>query len=708
MSLTSQIKSGFFGRSLDASKVYWSILIIVLAIFFLSIWFNIYPLRQILGFIFFIILPGWLFLRLARIGKLEFWEAIILSVGFSVAYLMFMGAIINGLYFYFGYKTPLSANSLLPTFTVSIILLGVVVWRRNPLTNIPDIFEIKKLLHEPFVLAAILLPILAALGAEIMNRFGNNFILVCVYIGIMAYIAIISLARPKSSYLYATAIWAIGLSLLFMYSLRSEHILGYDVFGELTFFQRTLTDSYWNINAIRSSLNACLSVVILPPVIKLLLDLNAEYVYKIVYALIFSITPIAIFFLSKKYMANLYAFLVSIFFVIQTPFFATTQSNPRTAIAIMFFALFLFILFDEHYPKVFRATSAIIFMVALVVSHYSTAYIFFAILTVSFIASYLGKGINKSKTNEISLIFLALTIAFIFVWYAQVSTTNFENGVLAVKSIFTNLGDFFLVESRQEGTLRVMGIGVKSLGDSLYSFSHYLVSVIIAIGILALVYSAINGSKLSIILHDPEKEFLAMMVAAAFILASIVFLPYLSREYTSDRLWTEAMVLLSFPFVVGFFAAGKERHIWLRLLLLAILLFHFANTNYLFYQATGEQHSLVLNSAGINFAHFFVHDSEIASSKWLAKKIKSESLVYSDFDGGQRLYFGPVASSWKGKTFFLYQPAFSKDDYIYLDYNNVILGTVFTGRESLPIKDFNNVLIIRQKIFDNGGSQIYG
>jgi uncharacterized membrane protein len=612
-----------------------------------------YFLRQISVFFIFLIFPGWLILRISS-DRLEFWEKVILSMGLSTAYLMFMGALINWGYFDLGFKSPLSLTFLLHTFIAGIIILAAVAWWINRAPIKFGAQDIKVLFQEPLLLISLLFPILAVLGAHLMNTYSNNYLVLGVYFSIAVYVVLLTLTRQRKSLVYSTACWAIGLALLLIYSLRSEHILGYDVHGEYILFQRILSASYWDVSSSISPLNSCLSIVILPAVIQSLININGEYVYKIIYALIFSITPVAVFFISKKYINDRLAFLASFFFVSQATFAIASQSTPRTAIALVFFALFLFVIFSQNLNKASKVFFSIIFMAALVVSHYSTAYIFFALLFGGFIAGYLGINRIPGRADVISVGLVLISIILIFVWYAQVSDVNFKDGVRVVESLLRSMGSFFIEETRHQGTLKVMGVGAKSIGDLLFSASHYLVALIIATGLTCLIYARAKGVRLRVLSRELENEHLGMLILSAAILVVMMLMPFLSREYTADRLWTQAMVLLSLPFILGLCGIAANRRKVLNLLLLAVLLFHFANANYLVYQATGESRSLIFNSFGPEYAHFFVHDTEIKSSKWLAKEMRPDSKVYSDFDGAQRLYFGPVKAGWNSITFFMY------------------------------------------------------
>lgn len=691
----------------EYNRFYIFFIFLVLFACIISIITDIPFLRQILCLFVFLFFPGWLILKINK-DQLSLSEEFVLSIGLSVSYLMFLGLMANWVFLDLGFSRPLSANSIMPILIVGIVILVAVLWHRNFELIGNNFNSIKLIFQEPLLFGGILFPIVSVIGAELMNYSDNNSLLLAVYLGMAIYVALLILLRDREPVVYSAASWALGLSLIFMYSLRSEHILGYDVYGEYALCLKILDLSYWDANSLRGPLSDCLSVVILPPIIKILFNIDCEYVYKIIFALIFSITPIIVFLISSKYIYNKLAFASAFFFMSEATFAMSSQSNPRTAISLLFFALFIFVLFSENICGMSKAIYEIIFAASIVVSHYSTSYIFVAAIAGSFLfALAITNRTTKNCFIRSGIIFISMIM--IFVWYAQVSDLNFTNCVFAIKSMFLSLGNSFMVESRHEGTLKVMGVGAKSICDILFSVSHYIASIMIGLGILYLLHTILNRVVIrDAIFHQLDTEYLGMQLVGFLMLVAIIVVPNLSQIYTADRLWTQSMIVLSFPFVIGFCAIFRNHRNILNLALVLVLLFYFANANYLVYQINGEPRSLILNSHGQDYAHFFVRSSEITSVKWLSKEMKQGSIVYSDFDNGKRLSFGPKGSNWHSITFFQYKNKIDDNNYLYLSYSNIISGNIFTGINYAPIRDYKELFDCENKIYDNGNSQIYG
>lgn len=189
----------------STGKAQAALLFLTLLACSLFIILDVYPLRQIVGFFVFTFAPSWLILSLARADKLDFWTKVALSLGLSMAYLMFLGALANWLYFALGYDAPLSVASLLPTFVAGLVILGALAWWRNGRAFSFRLPSLNMVLEEQLLLVSLLFPIFAVLSAEVMNRSSNNSLALVVYFAMAAYTVALGLLWPRTNYVYATA-----------------------------------------------------------------------------------------------------------------------------------------------------------------------------------------------------------------------------------------------------------------------------------------------------------------------------------------------------------------------------------------------------------------------------------------------------------------------------------------------------------------------
>jgi uncharacterized membrane protein len=538
----------------------WFVFIIsILLLTDLAILLNIPFLRQIFGFLFLTILPGFLILKILKLNKIGFTEKIVLSVGLSIAFLMLFGLLINNLLLSLDYKTPLSTLSLLISFNIAFVVLAIIGYKINK----DAVFSLPNLnlstSEKAFLIVPIFFPVLSIYGMHLMNTTDNNIILMSLYLLIPAYIIFVCFFNQKfPKRLYPVVIFLISISLLLLFMLRFPHIHGRDVHTEYYLFQTTLNNLHWS-RALHGTLDACLSISLLPTIYQSIMNVNAqEYLFKGVCVSICSFSPLAIYIMSKRYIDESYAFLACFFFISQAVFL-TAAANTRTIIAIFFAALAVMVFFNDKIDPFKRRFLFIIFILSVVVSHYSTAYIlFFIILFTWFAGAIFAKKLSFDK--KITLTVVLIFFAFIFFWYSQITEVPFKSGIRYFESTFLALNDFFVEELRDPGYKQLVGQGLKyGIVSRMNFFVAWGAVILIGIGVLTMLkrykemiaISNINVKKPDFLKTKFEVEFLTMALACAGILALTVALPYVSTGYGSDRLYSLVIIILSVCFVIG-------------------------------------------------------------------------------------------------------------------------------------------------------------
>ena len=93
---------------------------------------NFLYLRQILGFLFLILIPGLLIMLCFKIRTVKFWEYLVYTVGLSIAFIMFAGLVVNWTLPALNITDkPLSLWPILICFNIFLIILGIIAWNRN-------------------------------------------------------------------------------------------------------------------------------------------------------------------------------------------------------------------------------------------------------------------------------------------------------------------------------------------------------------------------------------------------------------------------------------------------------------------------------------------------------------------------------------------------------------------------------------------------
>ena len=706
-------------HGLGAQKLMYIIITVAVLITNLTILLNISFLRPIFGFLFLTILPGLSILQILKLNKIGYTEKVVLSVGISISFLMFFGLFINNLSLNLGYKTPLLTIPLLISFNLAFVVFGIIGYKidKTPIFSLPNVNLSTS--EKAFLIVPVMFPALSIFGMHLMNTTDNNIILMFLYLLIPAYVIFVCFFNQKfPKRLHPVVIFLISLSLLLIYMLRFPHIHGRDVHTEYYLFQTTLNNLHWSI-VLPSTLDACLSISLLPTIYQSIMNVDAqEYLFKGVYVSICSFSPLAIYVMSKRYIGKSYAFLASFFFISQGAFL-TTARNPRTDLAIFFAALAVMVFFNDKIDPLKRRFLFIIFIFSVVVSHYSTAYLFFfMILFTWFAVEIFSKKCTLNK--NITLTGVLLFFAFIFFWYSQITEVPFNAGVKYFENTFLSLNKFFLEESRDPGYGQLVG---RELKYGIISRINFFVTwgsfILIGIGVLTMVkrykemvsISNIKVKKPDFLKTKFEVEFLTMVLACAGILVLTVALPYVSTGYGVDRLYSLVVIILSVCFVIGGITLSKHLKVWTYLVILLILIPYFLMVTGVTHQIAGMPASIVLNSVGESYEREYLHDQESCSAKWLKNYAEKSDGVYTDRFGLHKLIsqgdFSPYSID---STSF---PEHRKiKGYLYLNYNNVVNGNV-TKQDRIKeyitvnISNYTNIFVGKNKIYANGGSEVY-
>ena len=296
------------------SKAYYLILLSILIATDITILLDIPFLRQIIAFPFLIIFLGLLIIHILKLNKPDFLEKIVLVVGLSISFSMLFGLLVNNLSLAIGYETPLATIPLLISFNLAFIVLGIVGYKiktfeKSFIKNwLPDLNLSAS--EKAFLIFPILFPAVSIFGMHVMNTTDNNIILMFLLIMIPAYVALVCFFNQKfPKRLYPVVIFLISMSLLLLIALRLNHIvIGSDTGREFYLFQTTLNNLHWSVLS-HSVLDACLGISLLPTIFQSILNTSSEYLFKIFYALICSISPLVIYVLSKRYIGESYAYL---------------------------------------------------------------------------------------------------------------------------------------------------------------------------------------------------------------------------------------------------------------------------------------------------------------------------------------------------------------------------------------------------------------
>jgi uncharacterized membrane protein len=346
-------------------------------------------LRTIVGGGFLLIVPGMLFLAALKIHRIELWGRIGLTVGSSIFLLMGAGFVGNSVLPFAGVLRPLDTKPLFFVITLLCALLGAVAWSRfEPIKKwLPRYGVADSGKNFLFAFAPSIFVALSIFGAmRLNNGVGNGLTLVTLFLmGVYVFVLMRQSDRVDRNVIPIALFW-LALALLYMTSLRGWHISGHDIQREFFVFQLAKDAGIWNVSTYVDAYNACLSITLLPTLIANLLAFPDEYIYKVLYPIIFAITPGIAYLIARNWVDRRMALTAGVLFFAFPTFFQDMPFLARQEIAFLFYGLMLYILFKQHIALKVRQLLFVVLGTGVVLSHYSTTYttlFIFALATVA-------------------------------------------------------------------------------------------------------------------------------------------------------------------------------------------------------------------------------------------------------------------------------------------------------------------------------------
>src|SRR5205807_4256214 len=159
--------------------------------------FNFFYISTLISFFTCILLPGFLISLILRIKKLSFWENLLFIVGLSIAFLEFGGLLLNILLPLYNVKDPLAFQSIVFGFDIYVLLLFLFAWIRTKQIAVHMQLPRRSIVEKVLYALPVFFPILATLGAIVLNNGGSNILTLILLGAIAAYSLLLALLRDR-------------------------------------------------------------------------------------------------------------------------------------------------------------------------------------------------------------------------------------------------------------------------------------------------------------------------------------------------------------------------------------------------------------------------------------------------------------------------------------------------------------------------------
>ena len=489
--------------------------------------------------------------------------------------------------------------------------------------------------------------------------------------------------------------------------------------------------------------------------------MEAIWVFKIIYPLIFSLVPLALFHIFREQIGAKRAFFAAFFFMAAMTFFTDMTALARQQVAELFFALLIMLLVDRKLALNQRTTLAIIFVISLVMSHYALGYICLAFLligwaVVALIRSRGGRRAWRWLTREpgdlpenltskgafphkIMAVIICVYLVMTLCWYGGIAQGRVldiithighsQQSLLATE--FSQPGSTFFEPTEREalvGTAVGLDFAAASPLGKGFRIFQYLTQLFIVVGFIMMILKP-KGFKF-------KPEYIGLSVAAALILLACIVVPRFSSHLNVSRFYHISLLVLA-PFCI----LGGEA-IWqgasrlfktassrlklgrglalqtdtvtnstpLRFVALAVLIPYFLFCSGFIYEVSGHTPGLSIPLSSYRTDLPVFNQKEAAAVAYLSARIDENTLVYADEYGrlllSDQLYgqIGIIQTSEE----------VPEDAYIFLrtwnverEELNVIVRTGVQRRhEHVKLSDVPTLFEKRKVIYDNGSAQI--
>lgn len=572
-----------------------------------------------------LVIPGYLLLLIAGVRDLPLSKMVTYAVGVSCAFLLVVGLAVVSVSGFVGVE-PFAAIPWV--LAGSLLALATLLYARpngSPVTHLTTAVSLRDGLA---VVQLALLPVLAVVAASVVNGNGDTLpalLLIALVAGVVVQVAV-GVIPPS---LRPFAIWSVAIAVLLQMTLISPHIWGWDIHYQYADAHAILEEGRWTPDG-----GSLLSVTLLAAVYTATTGLELAWVYKVVYPLVASLLPVAVYHLaSLTFDDERVAVLAPFVLVFYYGFFKIMPD--KQIVSLFFFALVLVAMLDDAVEGVQKRALMVVFGAMMIVSHYGTSLLFVAMLTAtvaSLAIAYRVEVVEAVDAGVVRPTFLLLLGTGWSGWYIYTETgANFER--IAETGYRTLTGVAFASLERTGA-----GYATETFESQLWGVNQLL-----HVGLVALIAAGVVwalAAQFSRRFEAPRLEYTAF---ASFVLGFLATGVVLTYSLGFDRILLIALVPLA-PFAIYGLSGpligggrGREKEFissWVTAVLTGLLVVFFLfSSGAVFAVADEEVPDYSINLDPDAGWPVYGH-SDVTASRWLAAASPADSrvAVYNQWD----------------------------------------------------------------------------
>jgi uncharacterized membrane protein len=543
----------------------------------------------------------------------------------------------------------------------------------------------------------------------------RNVLLIVLPLSAAAVIFVVLMFFPasqKRDTVFQVVIGVFGLSLLLSSTLISKDLLGWDVHQEFNLSLDVLRSGVWHPE-IQSQYNSVLSITILPGMISSVSSVDLIWIFKVIFPALFSLVPVVLYRVYRSILGPEASFLCSFLFASYPAFYLELISLARQEVATILLVLALLIFFSPNINEGARGKILTLLMtVGIVTAHYSVAYIYLALLTLSFVLSVISKSSSPLVRAPILLLAGVITLY----WYG-LFVSPYE--LISLGQLFSWLVNGILYDFLSPGARpAILSMALSQyrpgLLGGLNRALYYATNLVIVLGFLIF----IRKKRKTI----AEARIYSLLVMAFMLLGLSVLLPYFAASLDIQRIYLLVLLFASPCFVIGLEAFGRLLgrlqlpsrrvripHVTIQLRwvpAVTILLCYFMFTSGWVWAVTmTAPSSFILDSSRMAsypddsvkayFFSYFTAPQDIAGARWLKQYATTDRVVCADSNSRSNVLtsYGGLSRGLSSGPMLPSSCDFARA-YVYLSLLNTVYRVGTPGNWSvsvLPIDAFNRV-----------------
>jgi uncharacterized membrane protein len=698
-----------------------------------------------------LIVPGVILLRALRVSGEAIARNPIYVPASSIVVLLFAGLAIDLVGPLIGVDAPLRAAPLLIALEVACGALLVCSVGAPPETQIPW----SSLSRPVQKVWPLLIPLLSAAGALRLNSGHSGQIAdIAVVVVMITTIAAFLFAPWCEDSLLMIGIFALGLAMMWSFSLRGDLVYGFDISSEYYSLEQTVTSGIWHVNHANDAYGAMLSVTILPAELHALSGIPALFILKIVYPVIGALFPVAVFNLARRLLSGRWAFLSAALVLMQQAFFQQMPALTRQEVGTLLFAALILAALDTSESQRTRWTFVCLLSLGMVVSHYSTAYLAITLLGIAIVLQLVTSWFSQiPRITGAVLLACAVSAVGVTVWYGAIthSTSNLSQFIQTAQGKGINLlpnqganplATYLQGETNQQLTpeqyennlsnsFKQSDKFITPLPDAndpqyaLQPASNQTPPVTTQIGASALNLADLLIEQLLNVLAGISALMLAMQRKAPVLIRQIGLLGLagtvililvrtsgtIAQEYNPSRAFFQMLIVLAIGISWLLKKTGR-RWKWTRsaILMVAVVSFilFFAGSSGLSGAVFGGGTPSNLANSGNDYQEFVKKTPDLMAATWVTKAAPSDQLIYADNYG--KLLLDTVARDRPGVFDAITPKTLDRNAWVYATSTNVVDNIVrsLSGDESAAYTFPQGFLTSNfNLVYTNGNSEVF-